>query len=156
MRVDSPELELPSRHYRHSRTRGACRPRLGVLPAHKASRAHPRPKPCGQYEQVVYPPSQPHPPVSHPPKLTVSVRQARRVEVSGQNLASELTKGFRVSVSIVVISSRPRNLCVQKSIKLLSACAKRHGLKWASAQIRSNGIGGSGTLCERKQFCYDG
>jgi hypothetical protein len=65
------------RYYRHSWTRGACRSRLGGLPAHTASRAHPRPKPCGQYEQVVYPPSRPHPPVSPPPS-----NQPRYVRVS--------------------------------------------------------------------------
>ena len=62
-----PKRATHHRCYRHSRTRGACRSRLGVLPAHKASRARPPPKTMRTVGKVVNPPSRPHPTVTPTP-----------------------------------------------------------------------------------------
>ena len=50
---------------------------------------HTRPKPRGQYEQVVYPPSRPHPPISQPPSQRpryVRVGTLRCPDILSRNL----------------------------------------------------------------------
>ncbi len=61
------------RYYRHSCTRDACRSRLVGL----ASRAHPRPNKCGQYEQVVSPNPALPPCFPTPSQLTNSLHQCQ-------------------------------------------------------------------------------
>jgi len=99
-----PKRATHHRCYRHSRTRGACRSRLGVLPAHKASRARPPPKTMRTVGKVVNPPSRPLRPV---PALPV-IRPLLLESVALQYPACRDT------------------LRMQHTIKSLNACTHRH------------------------------
>jgi hypothetical protein len=90
------------------RTRGACRPRLGMPSANQASRHTPAQIHADGKDTVV-------------------------CGSSSSPLRPTRSTPFRVRISIVVISGRTRNLRVQQKIKLPRACTKRHS---ASMQVR--------------------